>query len=65
MKKVHLIAPNCRQRHDIIQTICRELEVDSDCIEQVAEMTPGYVGADLNLLCREACYLSQVSLNIE
>ncbi len=36
------------------------LDSQSEDIELVAEMTPGYVGADLNLLCRETLYLSQV-----
>lgn len=35
-----------------------ETLVDDFVMDQVAEMTPGYVGADLNLLCREAIYLS-------
>jgi SpoVK/Ycf46/Vps4 family AAA+-type ATPase len=42
--------------------ICEEIELytEPEDVKQVAEMTPGYVGADLNLLCREALYLSLV-----
>ncbi len=42
--------------------ICEEIElyIEPEDVKQVAEMTPGYVGADLNLLCREALYLSLV-----
>lgn len=62
--KIHIYAPNCHQRQDIIIAICRDLELNYmfEDVKQVAEMTPGYVGADLNLLCREAFYFSQVKL---
>ena len=47
--------------------VCSKLGLQTDLnLELVAETTPGYVGADLDLLCRETCYLakdSQVSLN--
>jgi AAA+ superfamily predicted ATPase len=63
ISKVHLYAPNCHQREEIIKAICEEIELYTNLedVKQVAEMTPGYVGADLNLLCREALYLSLVT----
>ena len=36
-----------------------KLDSQSD-LEHVADLTPGYVGADLNLLRHETAYLSQV-----
>ena len=37
------------------------MELDSQCdLKSVADFTPGYVGADLNLLRQDAAYLSQV-----
>ncbi|XP_057369382.1 ATPase family gene 2 protein homolog B-like isoform X1 [Daphnia carinata] len=60
-REVHLYAPNCHQREEIINAICQDLELgySSEDVRQVAEMTPGFVGADLNLLCREAFYVSE------
>ncbi len=39
----------------ILQTLCRKLKLPNDFdYKQLARLTPGYVGADLMALCREA-----------
>lgn len=39
----------------IIKTLCRKLKLPEDFdYQQLARLTPGYVGADLMALCREA-----------
>lgn len=44
-----------RQRSDVLRKVCESLalEVSNEQLQQVAEMTSGYVGADIDLLCRE------------
>ena len=62
MLQIPLLIPDLNQRLDIIKVVCSKLELQSDLnLELVAEMTPGYVGADLDLLCRETCYLAKDS----
>lgn len=39
----------------ILKTLCRKLKLSEDVdYQQLARLTPGYVGADLMALCREA-----------
>lgn len=39
----------------ILKTLCRKLKLSEDFdYQQLARLTPGYVGADLMALCREA-----------
>ena len=39
----------------ILKTLCRKLKLPEDFdYQQLAHLTPGYVGADLMALCREA-----------
>ena len=39
----------------ILKTLCRKLKLPEDFdYQQLARLTPGYVGADLMALCREA-----------
>jgi transitional endoplasmic reticulum ATPase len=55
--------PSQKDRLEILQVHCknlnRELQVE---LNKVAEITPGYVGADLSLLCFEASMLSAVRI---
>ena len=51
--------PNCKERLEILQVLCQHLAIESQCcLEQVAELTTGHVGADLHLLCRQVAYMS-------
>ena len=53
--------PNAAQRLEILKVLCQNMKLESQLdLEQVADLTPGYVGADLNLLRHETAYLSQV-----
>ncbi|VDM57942.1 unnamed protein product [Angiostrongylus costaricensis] len=52
--EISLGIPDERAREKILQTVCK-LTLDEDVdIKIVARLTPGYVGADLNALVREA-----------
>lgn len=43
----------------ILKTLCRKLKLPEDFdYQQLARLTPGYVGADLMALCREAAMSS-------
>lgn len=47
--------PSLLQRRSILKTVCREMPLSPDVdLNAVAEMTCGYVGADLSALSREA-----------
>lgn len=46
------------QRESILQLQTKNLNIDSDVnLKELAEMTCGYVGADLKLLCKEAMFI--------
>lgn len=50
-----------------MKTLCRKLKVTEEFdFKQLARLTPGYVGADLMALCREAamCAVNRVLLRI-
>uniref|UniRef100_A0A671NJ57 Spermatogenesis associated 5-like 1 n=1 Tax=Sinocyclocheilus anshuiensis TaxID=1608454 RepID=A0A671NJ57_9TELE len=48
-------APSLLQRRSILKSVCREMPLSSEVdLNAVAEMTCGYVGADLSALSREA-----------
>lgn len=49
-------------RYDILETLLSAFGVNSSEIEKIAHATHGFVGADLELLVREAC-LHSVSSN--
>lgn len=51
----------------ILKTLCRKLKLPEDFdYKQLARLTPGYVGADLMALCREAamCAVNRVLLEM-
>ncbi|KEG13489.1 vesicular transport protein [Trypanosoma grayi] len=58
-REIALGIPTIDERQSILQIICQKLNVapDMDFFE-LANMTPGYVGADLHLLVKEACILA-------
>lgn len=50
-----------------MKTLCRKLKLTEEFdFKQLARLTPGYVGADLMALCREAamCAVNRVLLRI-
>ncbi|KAJ1366764.1 hypothetical protein KIN20_027520 [Parelaphostrongylus tenuis] len=52
--EISLGIPDERAREKILQTVCK-LTLDEDVsLKMIARLTPGYVGADLNALVREA-----------
>ncbi|TRZ03058.1 hypothetical protein DNTS_029717, partial [Danionella cerebrum] len=54
-REVVLGVPTLLQRRSILQCVCREMPLAADVdLNTVAEITCGYVGADLSALCREA-----------
>jgi ribosome biogenesis ATPase len=62
-REVCLGIPNEAGRLDILSTVCKGLKIsESVSFESVARMTPGYVGADLKALAREAanCAINRI-----
>ncbi|XP_077960733.1 nuclear valosin-containing protein-like isoform X1 [Gasterosteus aculeatus] len=60
-REICLGIPDEAARLRILQTLCRKLKLQEDFdYQQLARLTPGYVGADLMALCREAA-MSAVS----
>ncbi|TKR71700.1 hypothetical protein L596_019257 [Steinernema carpocapsae] len=54
-KEIALGIPDERARSEILDIVCRGLRVDeSVAMNKIARLTPGYVGADLRALAREA-----------
>ncbi|XP_051580788.1 spermatogenesis-associated protein 5-like protein 1 [Myxocyprinus asiaticus] len=54
-REVIMGVPSLLQRRSILQCVCREMPLSPDVdLSAVAEMTCGYVGADLSALSREA-----------
>ncbi|XP_068088950.1 nuclear valosin-containing protein-like [Hyperolius riggenbachi] len=54
-REICLGIPDEKARHRILQTLCRKLRLpESFEFQRLAHLTPGYVGADLMALCREA-----------
>lgn len=58
--------PSLLQRRSILKTVCREMPLSPDVdLNAVAEMTCGYVGADLSALSREAALQTMRHLQVE
>ncbi|XP_027500059.1 spermatogenesis-associated protein 5-like protein 1 [Corapipo altera] len=54
-REVIIGTPTVTQRRSILQLLTSNMPISADVdLAQLAEMTPGYVGADLTALCREA-----------
>ncbi|KAM9847390.1 nuclear valosin-containing protein-like isoform 2-T2 [Aulostomus maculatus] len=54
-REICLGIPDEAARFRILKTLCRKLKLPEDFdYQQLARLTPGYVGADLMALCREA-----------
>ncbi|XP_027131638.1 nuclear valosin-containing protein-like isoform X3 [Larimichthys crocea] len=54
-REICLGIPDEAARLRILKTLCRKLKLPEDFdYQQLARLTPGYVGADLMALCREA-----------
>ncbi|XP_047459216.1 nuclear valosin-containing protein-like isoform X2 [Mugil cephalus] len=54
-REICLGIPNEVARLRILKTLCRKLKLPEDFdYQHLAQLTPGYVGADLMALCREA-----------
>lgn len=55
VRQVIIGVPSLLQRRSILKCVCREMPLSPDVdLNAVAEMTCGYVGADLSALSREA-----------
>uniref|UniRef100_A0A8C0IZ47 Nuclear VCP like n=1 Tax=Chelonoidis abingdonii TaxID=106734 RepID=A0A8C0IZ47_CHEAB len=67
-REICLGIPDEAARERILQTLCRKLRLpESFDFHYLAHMTPGYVGADLMALCREAamCTVNRVLIKLE
>uniref|UniRef100_A0A8C0IYK2 Nuclear VCP like n=1 Tax=Chelonoidis abingdonii TaxID=106734 RepID=A0A8C0IYK2_CHEAB len=66
-REICLGIPDEAARERILQTLCRKLRLpESFDFHYLAHMTPGYVGADLMALCREAamCTVNRVLIKL-
>ncbi|XP_069578679.1 nuclear valosin-containing protein-like isoform X2 [Brachyistius frenatus] len=66
-REICLGIPDEAARLRILKTLCRKLKLPQDFdYQQLARLTPGYVGADLMALCREAAMtaVSRVLLEV-
>uniref|UniRef100_A0A0N5ABA4 AAA domain-containing protein n=1 Tax=Syphacia muris TaxID=451379 RepID=A0A0N5ABA4_9BILA len=58
-KEVALGIPDEKARLAILRIVCRGIRLDENIhMEEIAKLTPGYVGADLKALAREAALCS-------
>ncbi|KAL4228103.1 spermatogenesis-associated protein 5-like protein 1 [Mactra antiquata] len=58
-REIIIMPPTVKEREDILQSLLATLPVIKDIgVKKLAEMTNGYVGADLACLCQEASYLA-------
>ncbi|NWX15327.1 NVL protein, partial [Aegotheles bennettii] len=67
-REICLGIPDEAAREKILQTLCRKLKLpESFEFHHLARLTPGYVGADLMALCREAavCTVNRVLIKTE
>ncbi|XP_064504176.1 nuclear valosin-containing protein-like [Pseudopipra pipra] len=67
-REICLGIPDEGAREKILQTLCRKLKLpESFEFRHLARLTPGYVGADLMALCREAamCTVNRVLIRSE
>lgn len=54
-REVHIGIPNEISRYEILKIHTRKMQLSSEVnLKKIAEMTHGYVGADLEAICREA-----------
>ncbi|XP_062462002.1 nuclear valosin-containing protein-like isoform X4 [Pezoporus occidentalis] len=67
-REIRLGIPDEAAREKILRTLCRKLKLpESFEFRHLAHLTPGYVGADLMALCREAalCTVNRVLIKSE
>ncbi|NWU48336.1 NVL protein, partial [Dromas ardeola] len=67
-REICLGIPDEAAREKILRTLCRKLKLpDSFEFHHLARLTPGYVGADLMALCREAamCTVNRILIKSE
>ncbi|NXT50668.1 NVL protein, partial [Pluvianellus socialis] len=67
-REICLGIPDEAAREKILQTLCRKLKLpESFEFRHLARLTPGYVGADLMALCREAamCTVNRILIKSE
>ncbi|KAM9212348.1 nuclear valosin-containing protein-like isoform 2-T2 [Dugong dugon] len=67
-REICLGIPDEASRERILQTLCRKLKLpEAFHFHHLAHLTPGFVGADLMALCREAamCAVSRVLMKLQ
>lgn len=58
-REIGLGIPSIDERQSILKIICENLQLSDDVdFFELSNMTPGFVGADLHLLVKEACILA-------
>lgn len=58
-KEIFLDAPNLSARKEILEIHTRGMPLDEDVnLDEISSMTSGFVGADLEMLCKDAALMS-------
>lgn len=58
-REVNIGVPNEEQRIEIMKILSKEMRLRKDFpYEQMVKLTPGYVGADIHTLCKEASIIA-------
>ena len=58
-KEITLGVPNEESRLEILQILTRNMRLHSSIdFKEIVKLTPGYVGADISTLCKEASILA-------
>lgn len=58
-REISIGVPNEQQRIDILKKMTKDLRLEKDFpFEELVKCTPGYVGADMQTLCKEASIIA-------
>ena len=55
---MHIVVPTEKEREQILQGLLSSLQIleKAQLCSKIAQLTPGYVGADLSLLCQDVVF---------
>ncbi|KAG8440519.1 hypothetical protein GDO86_006318 [Hymenochirus boettgeri] len=64
-REIIIGTPTCNQRKAILEVLISKMPIDDDVdVTALAEMTVGYVGADLSALCRDAAMRAVLQIGV-
>ncbi|KAM9959590.1 hypothetical protein ACTFIR_000673 [Dictyostelium discoideum] len=66
-REIEIPVPNKQQRLDILKLYCSKLPISStpsNLLDQIADETVGYVGANIQFLCRDSAFIAFSKYNL-